>query len=150
MGTKNNPAKYDCYANAELDEPMFILLGRDRNAPSTVEAWANAREIAGDDPAMIQEARNCAIAMRAWLAQAGKTEAPILTQFEAVKVERDGLRKTMEALISALEPSVNYTGVQVWWSIEDRQNVRGIIKTARMFLSGELPAKSQADSGSGE
>jgi len=74
MGTKNAPAKYDCYANADPDEPMFILLGRDRNAPSTVEAWANARELAGDDPAMIQEARDCASAMREWLKKLGKDE----------------------------------------------------------------------------
>ena len=29
MATKNNPGKFDCYTNAEPDEPMFILLGRD-------------------------------------------------------------------------------------------------------------------------
>lgn len=29
MGTKNNPGAFDCYANAEPDEPMFVLLARD-------------------------------------------------------------------------------------------------------------------------
>ena len=26
MGTKNNPGKWDCYANAEPDEPMIKLV----------------------------------------------------------------------------------------------------------------------------
>ena len=28
MGTKNNPGRFDCYGNAEPDEPIFVLLGR--------------------------------------------------------------------------------------------------------------------------
>lgn len=64
MGTKNNPGKFDCYANADPNEPMFILLGRDKNAPSLVDLWANQREIDGEDPAKVQEARDCANAMR--------------------------------------------------------------------------------------
>lgn len=43
MGTKNNPGPYDCYANAEPDEPMFVLLARDETAPYFVEAWAAVR-----------------------------------------------------------------------------------------------------------
>lgn len=73
MGTKNNPGKFDCYANAEPDEPMFILLARDQTAPLRVEEWANAREhliFCGmkpeSDRAMVEEARECAEAMRAW------------------------------------------------------------------------------------
>lgn len=70
MGTKNNPGKFDCYANAAPDEPMFILLGRDRNAPVAVRAWAAQRELAIrqgrkpiEDGAMVAEARQCADAM---------------------------------------------------------------------------------------
>lgn len=66
MGTKNNPAHYDCYANADPDEPMFILLGRDKNAPSLVDLWARQREIDGEDAAKVKEARDCAEAMRHW------------------------------------------------------------------------------------
>lgn len=66
MGTKNRPAKYDCYANADPNEPMFILLGRDLGAYALVEAWADAREQRGEDPAIVQEARDCAAAMKAW------------------------------------------------------------------------------------
>lgn len=75
MGTKNNPGKFDCYANAEQDEPMFILLGRDPSAPDLVRGWADDRErliSAGRKPEsdrpMIAEARKCADDMEAfWL-----------------------------------------------------------------------------------
>ncbi len=43
MGTKNNPGKFDCYAKAEPDEPMFVLLARDRIAPTLVRIWAAIR-----------------------------------------------------------------------------------------------------------
>lgn len=88
MGTKNNPAPYDCYANAEPDEPMFILLARDSRAAILVDLWASmslggwraALAIAGffwallriayqREPsavAKVAEARYCATQMRAW------------------------------------------------------------------------------------
>jgi hypothetical protein len=69
MGTKADPGTYDCYANAEPDEPMFVLLGRDESAPELVEQWAMLREIGGrTDPSKIAEARTCAAQMRAWRA----------------------------------------------------------------------------------
>lgn len=68
MGTKNNPGSFDCYENAEPDEPMFILLARDPHAPALVEAWATLREKTGEDPRKIQEARQCANSMKAWRA----------------------------------------------------------------------------------
>jgi hypothetical protein len=74
MGTKNAPGDFDCYANAEPDEPMFILLGRDPMAPYIVELWAQYRETNGEDPAKVQEARNCANQMRAWLSSLSKKE----------------------------------------------------------------------------
>lgn len=66
MGTKRHPAKYDCYANADPNEPMFILLGRDLGACALVEAWADAREQRGEDAAIVAEARACAVAMKIW------------------------------------------------------------------------------------
>lgn len=73
MGTKNEPGKYDCYANALPDEPMFILLARDSTAPGRVEWWAKYRETEIDvgkrpetDRAMVAEARKCASDMRLW------------------------------------------------------------------------------------
>jgi hypothetical protein len=73
MGTKNNPGKFDCYAKAEPDEPMFILLARDISAPATVEKWAEYRrglvlidERPESDLVMVAEALDCAERMRAW------------------------------------------------------------------------------------
>ena len=43
MGTKTRPGEFDCYASAGDDEPMFVLLARDEDAPGCVEAWARAR-----------------------------------------------------------------------------------------------------------
>lgn len=76
MGTKNQPAEYDCYANALPDEPMFILLARDPDAPKLVHVWADGREAAinagvrpESDRAMVEEARRCADAMTVWRVQ---------------------------------------------------------------------------------
>lgn len=73
MGTKLEPGKFDCYANARPDEPMFILLARDVDAPKVVEFWARLRELRirnGDKPqldqTMVDEARECAEKMRDW------------------------------------------------------------------------------------
>lgn len=73
MGTKNNPGSYDCYANAEPDEPMFVLLARDKEAPYLVRQWAAHRKLAitrgakpKSDLAMVDEAMACAEAMENW------------------------------------------------------------------------------------
>lgn len=76
MGTKNTPGTYDCYANAEPDEPMFILLGRDPDAAELVELWAKKRanrirwnQKPPEDAPMVVEALNCASDMRGYFAQ---------------------------------------------------------------------------------
>lgn len=73
MGTKNNLGEFDCYNKALPDEPMFILLARDPEAPHLLNTWAYIREIAiigghrplGDE-AMVKEARECAANMIRW------------------------------------------------------------------------------------
>jgi hypothetical protein len=67
MGTKNNPGKFDCHANAHPDEPMFILLARDPSASFLVGLWAFIRERMGEDPEKVEEARTCADTMEKWL-----------------------------------------------------------------------------------
>lgn len=74
MGTKLNPGHFDCYANAELDEPMFVLLARDPLAPAIVDAWAADRETSRGPSPKVEEARACAKAMREWHAKNGKTK----------------------------------------------------------------------------
>jgi hypothetical protein len=66
MGTKNNPGKFDCYQDAAPDEPMFVLLARDRDAPDLIREWANRREGRNGNPDKIAEARSCAKAMDRW------------------------------------------------------------------------------------
>lgn len=75
MGTKNNPGSYDCYENALPDEPMFVLLARDPNAPDLVDEWAvgRMRDITlgfrpKSDLPMVDEAQACARNMREWRA----------------------------------------------------------------------------------
>lgn len=78
MGTKNNPSRFDCYANADPDEPMFVLLGRDRFAASLVDLWSNARSVDGEDVVKISEALECAESMRQWLANLGDESVEVL------------------------------------------------------------------------
>lgn len=73
MGTKNNPGKFDCYANALPDEPTFVLLGRDPEFANLVLAWAERRQNAvrcGERPdtdmELVFEARHCALKGAAW------------------------------------------------------------------------------------
>lgn len=66
MATKNHPGEFDCYAKAEPDEPIFVLLARDRHAPALVWLWAAIREWDGEDPAVVAEARASVIEMITW------------------------------------------------------------------------------------
>jgi hypothetical protein len=72
MGTKMNPGAHDCYMKAAPDEPMFILLGRDKHAPQLVSMWCTLRAGAGEDPAKVEEARQCARDMIKYLRAHGK------------------------------------------------------------------------------
>jgi len=69
MGTKNNPSKFDCYKEADPDEPIFILLARDTIAPRIIKKWTDKRIAIGknkrDDPQIV-EALKCAEAMEKW------------------------------------------------------------------------------------
>lgn len=66
MGTKQNPGKFDCYKAAEPDEPMFVLLARDRQAPALIRKWANEREMFEGKTEKVIEARQTAVAMDEW------------------------------------------------------------------------------------
>lgn len=72
MGTKNNPGNFDCYANAEPDEPMFVLLGRDALGGQLVRLWALERHRNGEDEEKVAEALKCANAMDDWARAKGK------------------------------------------------------------------------------
>lgn len=75
MATKNDPGKFDFYANAAPDEPMFVLLARDKSAPNVVRFWCLDRIKQGknriDDPQIV-EAYACAKAMEEYQAKASQ------------------------------------------------------------------------------
>lgn len=89
MGTKNEPGKYDCYAAAEPDEPVFVLRGSDPLAHMLVALWASAREINGPasprqeppeqvaarEREKVAEARACSARMRDWAQSKRGSEA---------------------------------------------------------------------------
>lgn len=72
--TKNNPGSFDCYAAAHPDEPMFVLLGRDKHAAVLVMMWAAMRAMDGEEPAKIAEATACYDAMSEYLINERKVE----------------------------------------------------------------------------
>src|SRR5260370_6339640 len=86
MGTKNNPGEFDCYANAEPDEPMFVLLGRDRHAAGLVRLWALLRHREGEDEVKVAEALRCADAMDGWMRKLGKNPVDRSTKFDPIFV----------------------------------------------------------------
>lgn len=89
MNSKNNPGKYDCYAEAAEDEPLFVLRANDPIAPFLVRIWASIRarnlNLATEevkrafnkieelnkytDGEKILEAHLCSLDMEAWLIQ---------------------------------------------------------------------------------
>lgn len=77
MGTKNNPGLFDCYASAQPDEPIFVLLARDPDAAILVRMWSHMRlrralvlsPLSEGQEARLQkikEADDCADAMDDW------------------------------------------------------------------------------------
>lgn len=77
MGTKNDPGKFDCYANAAPDEPMFILLGRDPVASFCVSLWMILRKDIGanaEDDQQMKDAAGCVSDMVDYSAKLGKSE----------------------------------------------------------------------------
>lgn len=85
MASKNNPGKFDCYAAAAPDEPIFTLRANDELAPYIVRIWTMIRfggdlaEIMGQlslakaaaqkkpfNLTKMEEAMECAMAMEKW------------------------------------------------------------------------------------
>lgn len=106
MGTKNDPGEFDCYANAEPDEPMFVLLGRDKHAPTLVWLWASLRELDGEDPAKVKEARECCLKMMQWANDhdrpvVGFGQATLAGIMELIRTVNDHVRRGTEQSISS-------------------------------------------------
>lgn len=63
-----------CLSKLREGEPFFVLLGRDKQAPEAVEAWAAAREKAEGKSDWVEDARNVANTMRTY---SGTQSAPV-------------------------------------------------------------------------
>ncbi len=97
MATKNNPGKFDCYENADPDEPMFVLLGRDPTAPILVDLWVKIRrELACTEPEKLAEAEACALALTRWAQKLGKEEKVIRAREAASNVMIRMMKKAIE------------------------------------------------------
>jgi len=58
---------FSCINKAEDDEPIFVLLARDRMAPKVVRAWVHEARAHGEkDEEKLAEATACAYAMEQW------------------------------------------------------------------------------------
>ena len=68
---KPNP----CYERAKLDEPIFVLLGRDKHAGALVAMWAALRRIDGENPLTIADAEQTSRDMSDYCAALGKEPA---------------------------------------------------------------------------
>lgn len=73
MAIKEIEEREGCFAKALPDEPMFVLLARDRQAPDLVWQWAQTRLDqlrdglrSMDDLPQVMEAFACAAAMKKW------------------------------------------------------------------------------------
>lgn len=105
MGTKNNPGAFDCYANAEPDEPMFVLLGRDKHAPALVWLWAVLRELDGETPEKVAEARACVQEMVEFGVSKGKQVcglgvAALAASMELMRAANSVAKKAIDGALS--------------------------------------------------
>jgi hypothetical protein len=99
MALWNEELTTGCFARAKKDEPMFVLLARDRLAPWLVRGWALLRTLQiwiGTKPASdferCDEARALAEQMRAWR-KANRPKKPSLAMTAGrVTFPPDGLR----------------------------------------------------------
>jgi len=88
MGTKDSPGRYDCYAKAEPDEPIFTLLARDPLAPLLVRLWADLQHRHTNNPTdnsggKVIEAYNIAEQMDFWRMD----KAPRKTTYHCVECD---------------------------------------------------------------
>jgi hypothetical protein len=66
LATKDQPGPFDDYAALQNDEPYYLLMARDVDAPEFVRAHAARRRDAGDTSPRVEEAFKAADAMEAW------------------------------------------------------------------------------------
>lgn len=103
MGLKADELQHGCFARAEADEPMFVLLSRDRLAPLLVRAWAGLRTLQiwiglkpASDYVKVDEARQLAARMTQW--RAVDRFAPATVRLARLQHAESETFETFEAL----------------------------------------------------
>lgn len=105
MGTKRDPGARDCYASAGADEPLFVLLARDRHAPTLVWLWSVLREIDGEAPEVVRGAQQVVLDMISWAHAHGRKSVGLAHAALAGALEliRDANHRSKQAL-AEIEP----------------------------------------------
>lgn len=66
-----------CLNRSANDEPVFVLVGRDKTAPDAIEAWCDLAKAAGAPEEKIKQGLRDARLMREWQeANAGAVKVP--------------------------------------------------------------------------
>jgi hypothetical protein len=67
MWSKTNPGPFDRYAEAEPEEPIFVLLGRDPVSTFLVSLWIGMHAVMRDNsPSAALDAVQCTLALEQW------------------------------------------------------------------------------------
>lgn len=99
MSTLARPGKYDCLNKLGQHEPYFLLRAWDRHAVGLVRFWALLRELDGERPEIVAEARSCADDMEAWhIDERGRAPAK-----PAVMTAVDGLARQNAELLEMIK-----------------------------------------------
>ena len=122
MATKNNPGNFDCYEKAEPDEPMFVLLARDKHAPTLIWLWCAMREMDEESPEKLVEARQCMLDMISWANSRGR---PLI-----------GLSQAVLTGVMELARAANATSA----SLDAEGALRAILSRTRLEAASESPA----------
>jgi hypothetical protein len=84
---------------------MFVLLGRDKHAPTLVRLWALLRHRDGEKSAKVDEALLCADMMDAWARNLGKspTAADVQHFHDLLTTATIGMESHPEAFVHPCE-----------------------------------------------
>ena len=100
---------------------MFVLLARDKHAPTLIWLWASLRELDGEDPEKVKEARECVVKMLHWAYDHGRSsvglgQAALAAVLELIRTSnanaKDGKNaKTTDEIVRHFLAETKFEGV---------------------------------------
>jgi hypothetical protein len=146
MGTKNNPSAFDCYANANPDEPMFILLARDPAAPHALVYWIGLRNKLiemglkpREDVKMLSEAAVLAGEMTSWRHRNRRPSGEQLMkerEFPGTEDELAILRRVLTRPYAKLQFDPNDPAPRLWTEDDTALTDPDAIEALQQHLAG--------------